>query len=278
MIKSIKLNNELVSKISSGSAKAIDIVKFLVTVEGITYNKELALENLSINMFVVDGHKVESAEVDTLENEIILTLSDAVEPVAEAKNKGLFKTGTEFYTTIEGKMTIKEYLEQFKMYSVMENNKIFKHEDIQRYIDNEELTKARIERSRLRDIEIQEQLQREKEFEEQKQQEYNFCYGYTDSKTDLQKGKILKTLNKNIVYDNKLITRKQFIHKIIQENNCRTEIYNNTNRCTSKRINLEYKKLVDKIEYRFYTGDSFFEITKTESDYINYLLNNKLLA
>ena len=167
MIKSIKLNSELVSKINSGSAKAIDIVKFLVSVEGITYNKELALENVSINMLVVEGYKVESAEVNTWENEIVLTLSDAVEITPEVIDNGLFKTGTEFYTTIEGKMTIKEYLEQFKMYSVMENNKIFKHEDIQRYIDNEELTKAKLERSRLREIEIQEQLQKEKEIEEQ---------------------------------------------------------------------------------------------------------------
>ena len=68
MIKSIKLNNELVSKINSGAVKAIDLVKFLVSVEGITYNKESSLENVSINMLVVEGHKVESAEVDIWEN------------------------------------------------------------------------------------------------------------------------------------------------------------------------------------------------------------------
>lgn len=275
MIKSIKLNNELVIKINSGAVKAIDLVKFLVTVEGITYNKELALENVSINMLVIEGHKVESAEVDTWENEIVLTLSDEVEPVKEVSNNGLFKTGTEFYT-IDGKFTVKEYLEQFKMYSLMENNKIFKHEDIQRYIDNEEITKAKLERSRLRNIEIQEQLQKEKELEEQRQLEYNFCYGYTDNKTDLQKGKILKVLNKNILYHDELMTRKQFIHKMIRESDeCKTEIYNNTNRCTSKRINLEYKKLVDKVEYRFYTDDSFIEVTKTEYDYISYLLTRE---
>jgi hypothetical protein len=272
MIKSIKLNNELVSKVNSGSIKAMDMVKFLASVEGITYNKELALENVSINMLVIDGHKVGSAEVDTWENEIVLTLSDEVVTTPEARDKGLFKAGIEFYT-IDGKFTVKEYLEQFKMYAVMENNKIFKHEEIQRYIDNEELTKAKLERSRLKNIEIQEQLQKEKEIEEQKQLEYNFCYGYICDKTDLQKGKILKTLNKNIVYHDELMTRKQFIHKMIRESDeCKTEIYNNTNRCTSKRINLEYKKLVDKVEYRFYTDDSFIEVTKTEYDYISYLL------
>ena len=186
------------------------------------------------------------------------------------------KVGTEFYTTIEGKMTIKEYIEKFKMYSVIENNKLFKHEDIQNYIDNEELTKARIERSRQRQIEIQEQLQKEKEIEEQKQLEYNFCYGYTDSKTDLQKGKILKVLNKNVIYNNKLISRKDLIHNMIKDNICRTSIYNNTNRYSDHKVDLTYKKLVDKVEYRFYTGESFIEVTKTEYEYINYLLANKL--
>lgn len=274
MIKTIKLNDELVKVIASGVLKSIDMIKFLVAIEGIKYNKELALENVSINMLVVDNHKVESAKIDTYENEIILTLSDVVEPKT-VKTKGI-EVGTEFYTTIEGKMTIKEYIEKFKMYSVIENNKLFKHEDIQNYIDNEELTKARIERSRQRQIEIQEQLQKEIELEEQKQLEYNFCYGYICDKTDLQKGKILKVLNKNIVYHDELMTRKQFIHKMIRESDeCKTEIYNNTNRCTSKRINLEYKKLVDKVEYRFYTDDSFIEVTKTEYDYISYLLTRE---
>ena len=83
MIKSIKLNKELAKGINSGSVKAIDLVKFLVSADRITYNKELALENVSINMLVADGYKVEGAKIDNWENEIILTLSDAVEPVAE---------------------------------------------------------------------------------------------------------------------------------------------------------------------------------------------------
>jgi hypothetical protein len=54
-------------------------------------------------MLVVEGHKVENAKIDTFENEIILTLSDAVVITPEVTDKGLFKTGIEFYTTIEGK-------------------------------------------------------------------------------------------------------------------------------------------------------------------------------
>lgn len=80
MIKEIKLNDELVKGINSGSIKAVDLVKFLVTIEGITYNKELALENVSINMLVVEGCKVESAQIDRWENVVILTLGDKVKP------------------------------------------------------------------------------------------------------------------------------------------------------------------------------------------------------
>jgi len=78
MIKSIKLNKELVNKIISGSVKAIDLVKFLVSADGITYNKEMALENVSINMLAVEGYKVESAKIDNWEETIILTLGDEV--------------------------------------------------------------------------------------------------------------------------------------------------------------------------------------------------------
>lgn len=80
MKKEIKLNEELVKGINSGSIKAVDLVKFLITVEGIKYNKELALEDVSINMLVVDNHKVESAQIDSWENVIILTLGDKVKP------------------------------------------------------------------------------------------------------------------------------------------------------------------------------------------------------
>lgn len=78
MIKTIKLNDELIKVISSGSIKAFDLVKFLVAIEGITYNKEIALENTSINMLIIEGHKVTGAEIDNWTNEIVLTLGDEI--------------------------------------------------------------------------------------------------------------------------------------------------------------------------------------------------------
>jgi hypothetical protein len=73
--------------IKTRTVKAIDLVKFLVASEGITYNKEIALENTSINMLVADGYKVESAMIDNWEETIILTLGDKVEITPAEENK-----------------------------------------------------------------------------------------------------------------------------------------------------------------------------------------------
>lgn len=89
MNKEIKLNDELIKAISSGTVKAIDLVKFLVSVEGITYDTNIALENTSINMLVVDGYKVESAMIDNWKETIILTLGDKVVTVPAKENKNI---------------------------------------------------------------------------------------------------------------------------------------------------------------------------------------------
>ena len=64
-------------------------------------------------------------------------------------------------------------------------------------------------------------------------------------------------------------------------NNCYTDEYLNTNRYSEHKINLEYKKLTDKIEYRLYfqEGDDgyFIELTKTEYQFSEYLIKNKIL-
>lgn len=88
MKKEIKLNDELIKGISSRTIKAIDLVKFLISDEGITYDKNIALENTSINMLVADGYKVESAMIDKWKETIVLTLGDKVitTPISENKN------------------------------------------------------------------------------------------------------------------------------------------------------------------------------------------------
>ena len=87
MIKSIKLNKELVNKIKSRTVKAIDLVEYLVASEGITYDNNIDLRNTSINMLVADGYKVESAQIDNWEETIILTLGDKVETTLAEENK-----------------------------------------------------------------------------------------------------------------------------------------------------------------------------------------------
>ncbi|NFH01610.1 hypothetical protein FC831_15310 [Clostridium botulinum] len=162
-------------------------------------------------------------------------------------NSDRFKTGTIFYTVNEGKMTVDNYIDKFKMYSIKENNKLFKHDDIQRYIDLESDT---IERSKKRQLERIEQERIKKEYEDKKQKEYEFCYNYLDNKTALQKGRVLKVLNKEILYNGEFLTKKEIIHNILKDNNnCVTKEFLNTNRYKKKNNNLERVKLADKIEY-----------------------------
>lgn len=189
-----------------------------------------------------------------------------------------FKTGTIFYTVNEGKMTVDTYIDKFKMYTIKENNKLFQHADIQRYIDSEATTKDRIEKHRQRELKLIEQERINKELEDKKQKEYEFCYNYLENKTQLQKGKILKILNKEVLYNSEFLTRKQLIHKILKENdNCFTKEFLNTNRYRKKNRNLECVKLADKLEYMlYYNKNSILDITKTEFEYINYLLLNKI--
>ena len=127
------------------------------------------------------------------------------------------------------------------------------------------------EYEKLRDISIQQRVERE----QKELDEYNNDYGFTDGKIDIQKAKILKVLNKKYCYNDKVMTRKDFIYQAIKNHVVRLEEYYDTNRRSLKKINLEYKKLVDKLEYRFWINEeSYWTITKTQYDYASYILNN----
>ena len=93
-----------------------------------------------------------------------------------------------------------EYLEQFKMYRLKNytdnrENEIMSYEQIENYLNNAEYYNNRYNKSIKRQKQYEAEKLREAEEAEKTKQEYNFCYGYTDNKTELQKGKILKTLN-----------------------------------------------------------------------------------
>lgn len=125
-------------------------------------------------------------------------------------------------------------------------------------------------------------LEEQKREEEEKAQ-YNFCYGYTDNKTDLQKGKILKILNELIKYEGNIFTKKDYIEYLLKNKyNCYTREFFNTHRYSQKKVNGCYKKLVDKQEYRlYYTEENeeyFTDLNKIMFDYTNYLIDNSKIG
>lgn len=117
----------------------------------------------------------------------------------------------------------------------------------------------------------------EKEKEEQEKIKYNFCHGFTDNNTDMQRGKILKTLNKLIKYEKKIYTKKEWIEFLLTSKNIiNVEEKLNTNRYSSRKVAGCYQKLVDKVEYTIWYYDNEEKvgnnINKTEYDYALYLL------
>lgn len=166
---------------------------------------------------------------------------------------------------------------RLKNYTDNKENEIMEQEQIEQYLSNQDALIEKLEYRKVRAIENELEHKRIEEQERQEKEDYNNDYGFTSNKTLLQKGKILKTLNMEIKYNNEVITRKKRIYNIITgSENVYTKELLNTNRHTEKRICLEYKKLKDKKEYRLYFNNStFIDLTKTEYDFANYLLDNK---
>ena len=175
-----------------------------------------------------------------------------------------------------------EFMEQHNMYrlnNIQENrqNELLYESDIDTCIimKDEFITKRESNRIFREKQDSREKAKNEKK--ELQEKDFNFCYGYVDNKTDLQRGKILKILNVRQYYNNEVITRKNLIERLIQNNDVTLKVYNNTNRYSDHKICLTYKKLSDKIEYRIMYNDFMLEVTKTEYDYTNYLLSNDLI-
>lgn len=193
--------------------------------------------------------------------------------------------GLKFINNFYEEIEVIEYIEKFKMYSVKNLSKksdnvftsLLKDSDIENFISKQEKYLSYKEKREKENIlkNIEEKAEQLKE--EERLKSYNNDYGFTKNKTSLQKGKILKSLNQLISYDNVIYSKKDLIIKLIN-NTSYTKEYLNTNRYSKKKINLEYIKLVDKIEYRFYydSNKCFLEVNKTEYNFINYLIDNKI--
>ena len=169
-----------------------------------------------------------------------------------------------------------------KFYLVKEANMINKDsrsdilltpEDIIKILDNQNEIKEKIKKAiEYHKKQEKEEVQR-KEKEDQKQKEYENVYGFCDKMSPMQKGKILKVLNKTYNYysDGKFIanmSRKDFLKKHIENNNCIKHLKD------LKYFTKDGECKIKNNEYRLVLKDNtFYEITKTEYNYANYLIN-----
>lgn len=249
MIKEISIKN-FKKEINGGFLKASDLVNYLLTLEGVKSNhtESTSLKDLSIN-----GNYVLSAKIDT-ENYILML---------EIEDKKTIAIGTVFYD-INGKKTITGTVETNKgiFYTIKESNSIFTYDQIVNYKNKESETIAKIEKNKIYMEKIEKQIKEEQDQKKIELEEYNNIYGYANNETPMQKGKILKCLNTTQLFNKKLSTRKGNIHRMIKEGSKKSKI-----------VIINNKKV-----YRVYYNDneSFLELTKTEYDYFNYLIENNI--
>lgn len=154
------------------------------------------------------------------------------------------------------------------------NDILLSTEDIQENINNQDKIIKVIEKAIQFDKDQKELKQREEAQLQLEQEEYENVYGYCDNMTQLQQGKSLKVLNKNVMIDSKYMTRKEFIYNKIKEG-YEPKIIDKI-MTSQRKINLErketYKYNVPVIESK----DGFYTITKTEYNFALYLLENVL--
>lgn len=100
----------------------------------------------------------------------------------------------------------------------------------------------------------------------------NTYFGFTNSKTALSQTRIEDTLNKLIMYNGEVMTRKQFVYIKLHEG-CKPEV--------AYDVVYYSRKLQDytkpKTEYRLSKDNLYNEVSKTEYDYAVYLLSNNIL-
>jgi len=179
-------------------------------------------------------------------------------------------TGLKFFSAQMKQMEVIEYSEKYKGFLVSEQDMpegyraIMQDQEIEFYLSKQ----SKYIECHNRHLEEERQ---EKEKQEQKQFEYNNTYGFTDNLTPMQKGKILKTLNKSFnYYENGIFktnsTRKDFIKAMLEEG------YKLEHKTNLKYYTKKGELKIKANEYRLVSPDnSFFEITKTEYDYAVYL-------
>lgn len=174
---------------------------------------------------------------------------------------------------------VERYNEQFYLVKSPLHNwerkcgELMTDEDIERYLSSQEKIKAAIESNRK----YQEEVDRKHREAEQKRIEKEDLYGYDAHMTDMQRGKVLKTLMKSTAENGILMTRKDFIKSHIEAGAHTKQVDGVTSFYGSK---WERKESKPKTEYRLYDADenSFYIITKTEYDFANYISKLQKIA
>lgn len=193
----------------------------------------------------------------------------------------MIETGLNFTDGIREYEILRFYRNNFyllKNYTENREDELMTDEQINGYINRKEELQNRLNRHKQYIIESEKREEEERQKEIAKQKEYEFCYGFADNQTLLQKGRILKILNTKQNYYNSGIfignmTRKSFIEKVLKDGG-KVE-HKKDMKYYSKRVGTKIKEN----EYRLYLTDdknnnseSFYEITKIEYDYSNHLL------
>jgi hypothetical protein len=95
--------------------------------------------------------------------------------------------------------------------------------------------------------------------------------------TALQKGKVLKVLNKKINY----FSNGKYVNTISRKDFIKNHLENGSNIQHKKNVRTWTKKGITEKENSFQlvlSDESYYEITKTEFDYANYLLEKVITA
>lgn len=103
------------------------------------------------------------------------------------------------------------------------NDIIYSKDEIEKFLAKQEEISIAVNSDIDFNKKMQEKERLQKEYEEFKNKEYNNTFGYTDNMKDMQKGKILKYLNKQTRYYNdenkptEVVSQKDFVLKKLKE-------------------------------------------------------------
>lgn len=135
--------------------------------------------------------------------------------------------------------------------------------------------KIRKDNIRAKEIEAKVLKQEEEQRKQEERERYkeNFCNGFTDCFKPILKGRIIKILNKQYRYDGVVRSRKDNVVAYLRDNYLPEE---KTVKYTVKEYKNFYERDIDKTKdiYVLINNEGIYlEITKTEYDYANYILN-----